>query len=448
MKDLEEILANKKKEIDKIEVPENLEDKLRSALDGKKQPKIKRKWQGKIAALLVIGLLLSFNIDTIAEYAKGLINYKDDMPIELKELYDLGEGQNIGKSYTFKNGVVVTLDAVMFDEEGLRLFYTTKDPNGKLNTPDRLCNEELVGRIGRYEQKEGQGKNNEDLENTWTWIVNYEKPSILEKELKFIFATSHDKDREVGEISFKLDMNKAKDPSTKNNINKEIKVDAAKVGLNSIIVNESKTVIYGTVKDISNIFFFNEYPKGEEWVMADYSMDIRLIANGKEIKPKGREVEIYDPYNFKGIEKIKFRSEYDSLPNDLKTLQIKLVGFSVGKDIDEKIILKKGKNNGKIEVLDQNIHINNVYESNGKTYIVITTDKGTLLKDISLMADGEEISYKDSYWTEEDEKLYGYEGSETRALCFNGTGKELILKIEKLQYMKEYNKFIDIPIKR
>lgn len=50
-----------------------------------------------------------------------------------KQLNQLGKGQTIGKSHTFSNGVSLTLDYVMLDENQLLLFYTIYDPIGHVD---------------------------------------------------------------------------------------------------------------------------------------------------------------------------------------------------------------------------------------------------------------------------------------------------------------------------
>ena len=89
-----------------------MEDKLRNSLNSlsiKKNKTIRT----KVAALIILVLLLGYNMDTLAYYGKQLIGYESIMDGTLSELNNLGKGQIIDKSYIFKSGVKVTLDGIM-----------------------------------------------------------------------------------------------------------------------------------------------------------------------------------------------------------------------------------------------------------------------------------------------------------------------------------------------
>lgn len=99
MNDVEAALKDKKKELDGIEAPAELEARLRQALQGGKRRVVYK----PVAAALIAVLLLTY-----------------------------GRGQEIGRSYTFSNGVEVTIDGIMFDENELVAFYKVHSSSGKL----------------------------------------------------------------------------------------------------------------------------------------------------------------------------------------------------------------------------------------------------------------------------------------------------------------------------
>ena len=73
---------------------------------------------------------------------------------------------------------------------------------------------------------------------------------------------------------------------------------------------------------------------------------------------------------------ITFHHEFDPLPENLQSLQIKVESFSADYDVNQKIHLQKDQEAQSVKVLDQNIIINKVVESNGATDITITTKEG------------------------------------------------------------------------
>lgn len=64
----------------------------------------------------------------------------------LQQLNELGKGQLIDKSYTFKNGVKVTLDGIMLDDNKMIVFFTNYDSEG--NAYDRLSFTSLESTFG------------------------------------------------------------------------------------------------------------------------------------------------------------------------------------------------------------------------------------------------------------------------------------------------------------
>ncbi|NMA67938.1 MAG: DUF4179 domain-containing protein, partial [Desulfitobacterium sp.] len=140
MSDMEELWAKEKEKLQQIQVPEEMESRLRAALD--KNPKTLDKSPNKsipfyrrpflrIAILIIFALLIGTNYNAIASYGKQLFGYEEVMSGPLRELNNQGKGQLIGKSHTFENGITLTVDYVMLDENQLLLFYTVKDPEGK-----------------------------------------------------------------------------------------------------------------------------------------------------------------------------------------------------------------------------------------------------------------------------------------------------------------------------
>ncbi|MFU0824581.1 DUF4179 domain-containing protein [Clostridium sp.] len=439
MSRLEDILNNKKLEIEELEVPDELEERLRCALE-KAEPKRKSKFRFmvKAASLIIAILLIGYNSDTLAFYGKKIIGFDGVMTDTLKGLNDLGKGQIIDKSYTFKNGVKITLDGIMLDDNQLLMFYTIKDPKGKIDKQELnvQVNPYLKGIVGTYDIKGGTGKRN--TENTEIkWTVEVEKPYFFEKSLEWKFALVEENRKEEGKILFTLDRSKAMGSSLRKKLNSSIKIDQGNIKFKSITASPTTTYIEGEIQDIFNMA--KDEISGEGFRPID--MDIGLIANGKEVEPQGSSIST-------GMKGITFENNFDALPKDLKSLQIKLVSLKTNNKVNERVELSKNndKNNyKKLEVLGQKIDINSVYEKEEKTYVTITTKEDVVLSNVYMIIDGKKTELKNTAPSKHDKKPDGTI-SYTRTLCFEGSGEELILEIKGIIYNKIYNQVVDVEV--
>ncbi|HPT90838.1 MAG TPA: DUF4179 domain-containing protein, partial [Acetivibrio sp.] len=128
MKEMKEILIRKKDEIYMTQVPEEMEDCLRSAL----QKKRRHFHKSAVAAVFAAVLIVIYSFDSIAYYGKKFIGYDNMLYGNLKELFDEGRGQEINKSCTFSDGLEFTLDAIMFDGNELMAFCRMYHPEENL----------------------------------------------------------------------------------------------------------------------------------------------------------------------------------------------------------------------------------------------------------------------------------------------------------------------------
>jgi hypothetical protein len=436
MKTTEELLKNKKSEIDQIQVPEELESRLRSVLkDHSSSLKPARRWNLKAAVLLacVVIMILTYNIDTLAFYGKKLIGYDSIMSNSLKKLNELGKGQVIGKSYTFKNGVTVTLDGVMIDYNQLLMYYTIKDPRAKVDLINIVSDLWMNEKSGIYMGKYGQGEISTDNREV-KWIEVFEPPYPGEKELRWTVTLLEGHKSETGEIPFKLDRSKAMGYMLKKNINKAIKIDEGKMQFESITASPTTTVIKGKLQKSLQLALAQVTKRRFRPV----ELDLKLIANGKELPQQVGKMNT----DIKGI---SFEAEYEPLPRDLNSLQIHLASFTADHDVYQQIPLRKGGKNESIQILGQNIDIDKVYEIDDQTYITISTEESVVLSKTYLIMDGKKIKLQETISDEHSEKTDGTT-THTRTLHFDGVGENLQLDIRKIKYKKVYNRFVDVPI--
>jgi hypothetical protein len=430
MNNIEKNLKDIKNYIDNIEIPSELEGRLRKAIDNK-TIKRRKNLVGKVVAACLTLLLIGYNFDTLAFYSKEIIGYNNVMNKDLKELNDLGKGQIINKSHTFKNGVSITLDGIMVDESQLLAFYTIKAPDGNVDevTPRITLN----GLFGEHMLSSGYGDMNDEgtiMKN----MYSFEPPYFFEKTLHLSFGFYEDGRSEEGEITFKLDRQKAMGNKLKKNINKSIELDETKIHFDSILASPTRTVINGSIQNILQLAI----DKINDERLIPNDLEIRLIANNKEVKAQSSGMRT----NIKGI---TFHREYDALPQNLKSLELELVSFSADHVIDKVIDLKKDLLNQKFNVNNQDIIINKIYESNGNTFVDITTEENTFLTKICLLVDDKSIELNNTT-KDEYEKLENGKILHRRTLEFNVVGKNHKLDIKRMKYSKSYNKTITIPI--
>lgn len=435
MKDIEKMLNNKKIEIDELKVPEELEERLRGSL--KERPlKSKRKRNRTLkatAAALIVVMLIGYNMDTLAFYGKKLVGYDMVMTDTLKKLNELGKGQSIDKSYTFKNGVTVTMDGVMVDDNQLLAFYTIKDLTGNV---DKLNIEPIVsieGKEGQYYVKSSVGVAN-DTKTEMKYKAEFGKPNLTEKELKLSFILVDGNKIEAGNIDFILDKKKAMGYILKKNINQSIKTDETKIRFEYIIASPTTTCIKGTIQNIFELAVDEIFGGG----FRPSGLDLKLIVNGKEVEEQGGSMS-------SNMDGITFSKKYDALPSDIKTLQIKLVSFEVDHRVNEQVELKKNEENKTIEILGEKIEINKVYESKGETYVTITTKEDVVLSKLYMIMDGKKVELRETISSEKNKNVDGT-SSHTRTLRFKGKGKEFELEIKGLKYNKVYNRVIDVDV--
>lgn len=436
MKDIDKLLNDEKQRMEDLEIPMELEARLFKALEGKDfEGRKQRMWhlRAMAAAVAVLLLLVSFNFSTLAYYSKRLIGFDNVMRGTLQELNQMGQGQVINKSYTFKNGIIVTLDGIMMDESQLLVFYTVTETSGELDHINLDANIQFKGLFKSYNMRHGQGEIND--ENTEVkWMMSFNPIAFYERSLSFNFSMKNDGEIERGSIAFKLDRAKAMKTTLKSRINKTIKVDGVKVHFDSILASPTQTVIEGSIQSLLQLAM--DQLKGER--IRPSNLSFRLIANGEELTSISGGMST----DMKGI---TFHQEFDALPKDLKSLQLHLDGLRVDRDVDEKIDIPMDVANKTQEVLNKEITINNILTDDNKTSITFTTLEDVLLSRVYLLVDGKRVELEgtdSSDYIKTNEGIY-----HTRTIHFNGAGEDNKLVIEKITYLQEFDIVIDIPIK-
>ncbi|MFZ7132310.1 MAG: DUF4179 domain-containing protein [Eubacteriales bacterium] len=432
MSKIEKLLYKEK--IDSIEAPDEMYSTLSNSLNMKTDMKSKPRISYKTAAvILIICILVGYNINTLAYYSKKLMGFDNVMNATLQNLNELGKGQNLMKTIMIDNDVEITLDGVMLDDNNFIVFYTINAPKGNVDQVYDKLNVSLSGFSGPIIQNHGTGESNESG-TQMKWMVYYETPSIFVNKITFHVQYTGNSVTDTREISFRLDRNKAMGHILEKKINKQFQIYNGNITVKKLIASPTSTKLKG---EIQNIFQLGmDQISGER--LRPGELDMRLYADDKEVSPQGSSMST----DFRGI---TFSFNYDALPKNLKSLHIKLTHFISDQDVHEEIPLKIGADNQNISILDNIVNINDVYNSNGQTFVSVTSDESTLLSKVFLMMDDEKVPLEK---TISEELIKEKDGNilKTRTLVFNGMGTENTLSIVSITFKRIYNEVMDIDL--
>lgn len=432
MNKTEILLTQQKKRIEELEAPADMEARLGGVLE--KQPHKNYRRMGKIfglAACILLLIMLS-QADTLAYFGQRLLGYDQVMNGTLQELNELGKGQIIDKSYTFKKGPTITLDGVMMDDNQLIAFFTIRGEQKqieqiRLSALDGIRNYEFHSSMGEYNQAKTAIK----------YQASFAPPYFFEKQLAFKFewlgTSAGAGKQESGEITFRLDRKKAMGHSLKQHLDRTITIDGRKIRLQSILATPTKTVVQGVIQYPWELA--QDQLQGERIRPAAIEMD--LLVNGHSIEKQGGGMST----DLKGI---RFSQEYDALPAPLETLQIKLTRFTADFDVKKKVDIEKEVQDQAIQVLGQKLIMNKVTESKGCSLLTISSDESLVLTRVYMLIDGKKAALEETVADDYQKNLDGI--MHTRTLRFNGTGQKLQLCIERMTFSVECSETIDIPI--
>lgn len=430
---LEQLLYEEKERLDNIQVPDNIEEKLGMALDDRSSNRKRRPYL-ITAAVVVMIFLLSYNMDTLAFYAKKFVGYDNVMSEGLQELNNSGRGQFINKTHSFNDGVSVTLDGVMLDANCLVLFYMIKSPNEDVQDVSSRMRMEVLGFLDKPMGYGGAGeRDSEGVHEKWVVTTN-RAPKFFDRTITLdISYLSKDNDIEHGEIKFKLDRSTAVGKSITIPINSEVKLKGNNsINVESMVASPTATVIKGQIQKILQLGL--DKMVGEEFRISDIEMAI--YADGMEIPKLGSSLST----NLKGQ---NFEIRFDRLPQKVNTLELKLSSIVNAYELDELITLEKGEEQT-LEIMEQVIVVEDIYEENEKTFVTITSDEYTTIPKVSLIVDGEEqklisttsIDMKKEKLENEDKAYY------TRTLEFDCTGVDLVLHVQRISFKEAFKEVI------
>lgn len=445
MRNMEQELEERKMAIDNLEVPPELENRLRKALQSvpeKKQKKVSfRLWPARYRALTAALLLFVFfslyNLDVLAYYGKIIWGYDEIIYGSMKELNENGMGQALKGTYTFKNGTVVSLDGVMLDENKLVLMYTLKGANE--DKIDNFFVEPLTGLLGRYNPQSGRGKLSDDR-TAIRWLQEYESPAVFDKNLTFrLISNTNDISRnEKAAITFKLDRNKAVKRTVKCAIDKTVESQGIKCSFKTLSATPLSVVIEGTMevsapKD-SKAF------SPQDWQVPHRRLVVELretyLQNGRLVTEK---LENLSGGMGSSNGRIDFTYEFDGLKNNMQSLSLYLIKTEDVRIIDQRIAVDAKTKDIRVVPETNELIIQEVRTASGNTVVTFNMEKDLAFAAALYIGD------RQAKLISEHSRVLEDDGNRREKVCvFEGSGQDMSLMFKTISHEVYINKEITI----
>ena len=425
MSRLERMLEDKKNEYEKMEAPDTLEAKLREGLQGRAKPRRKIPLN-RIAAIILLVSLLTYNSSTLAYYGKQFMGYENIMEGTILQLSRQGKGQIVNKVYTFRDGIEVRLDGVMLDGNGMVFFYTVEDLK-----KTRDIQEIDVRVLPRAPFIDGNSSGMGEIlvdEGIQKWIMTAHKapPFFIRTVSLQLSRETEDGSWEEGEIKFRLDRNQAVGDTVRARIDMKVELAGRTMTIESISKSPISTIVSGEIQDLLSLAL--DRTKGD--LIMPQNLEMSLFADGKEISRVGSGIST----NMKGT---RFEIRFDTIPDRTKELRLVLDQATAVERISDEYPISEGES---LIVGDAKIDIGHIKVENGGTHIEITTDAGTRIPGVELRSEEKSFGLLSTSESIYDKVESG--GSvqilSTRTLEFEGSGGELKLYIDHIYQTVEY----------
>ncbi|GAA0133196.1 hypothetical protein YSY43_00360 [Paenibacillus sp. YSY-4.3] len=429
MDSVEKQLAEEKQRLDVIAAPEELEDRLRSALNGAAPAKRKRispVWRAVAAALILI-VIFGYNYNAFAFYGKKLLGFDELISSTLQELNDQGMGQLVDKKTTLSDGTELTINGIMADANQLIMYYTLTNPKGIDNFSDNPFKpSKITGFLTDSQLESGVSQSNADkteVKGTFT----FEPVSSFAKRLMLHFWDRGQNNQLIDHtLSFAYDPNQAMQTEVKQSIRKKAQVDKGTINFQSITATPTMTMIEGSLS-VDN---FDRLPRALD--------GIELIANGTPVEKIGSG-------HGSSIGGRNFDLRYNPLPKPLKSLELVMKDFVGYQQLDQKLpLISTGEEPFTLEGKKE-LWVKKVSVTSQGVEITIATEDDVLLDGVSIETQDETTTLRTTIGQIET-KLEDGTFLKERTLLFDTQTKPEYLYIKGMHYMKEYNVVVAIPV--
>ncbi|MGE5380224.1 MAG: DUF4179 domain-containing protein [Methylocystaceae bacterium] len=334
-----------------INSPPALESELRSALS-RSSPNHKK--TGWIAAAVITFLLFGYSWDALAYYSKKVVGYEKVVTESVKGLMLTGQGQQIDKSARFTDGVVVTLDELIMDGQGITTMVKCKYPEGFLKTPEDTVRLELKG-IFRYING---GASGQIKGNTVYWVCSFDdEPMILEKKMELLAERRVGGRLETVAIPFILKRSQAYVPTAAIKIiNEQINTVYGTVYFDSVQASALSTVVSGRIKNAGQL--------ASKQAQKNVRLKFSLMNGDTRLGEEASSLNSADDKDF------KFSYKFAGL-RAAKALKITDISFEEYWPGSKKIMLEPGMKPAEIGVRTGMAVLEQVSVKNGSTVVAI-----------------------------------------------------------------------------
>lgn len=422
MSEIEKELLKRKKQLDTVTAPDELEERLRQALDTVPLTKKRKpKWPIALVALLILSIV-GYNYNGFAYYGKKIMGFDDLMSGTLAELNEEGMGQTIGKSVYLEDGSKFTIDGIMTDANQLILYYTVSN----LEEIEDIGLTRITGFLTNSHSGGGTAIINEE-DSEIKGQMSFEPVSPFAKKLTLEFDKwAKDRKMMTGVISFPYDPNKAMQTEIRQKINQTVKVDKGTITFKTISATPTMTMIKGTM-DVENLSRVHDpYQKME------------LLANGKAIAMLGSGSRT----SLRGSE---FELRYDALPKDLDSLELvvkEFVGYSI---VDEKIPLSP-INEHPFLLKGEDFWVRDIVQTEDGVKITIASEDDVLFDGVTIEGKGGSFPLETTI-RQDYEELETGSTVKVRTLLFSTDTTPEYMRIKGMHHMKPVDYKIEIPVK-
>ncbi|WP_191557463.1 DUF4179 domain-containing protein [Metabacillus idriensis] len=428
MDNIEKHFDDAKRKMESIQVPEELETRLRNSLQSAPVKRRKRSASLVLTAAAAIFLLgfITFQYNAFAFYGKKLLGFDELCSGTLNELNEKGLGQMIEKKTTLGNGTIFELNGVMADGNQFVMFYTLSNPAGMNDDSIYEMNPaRITGLFTNSHSEYGTSQLNE-TGTELKGILSFEPVSPFSKELTLHFSHL----TEIGQLkeeklTFPFNPNKAMQSIVKQPIKQTLNVDKGKITFSSIKATPTMTVIEGKL----NVDNFDR---------VDFAL------GGIELRANGKPVPLTGGGSKSSLIGKTFDISYDALPEKLETLELVLKEFAGYQQLNEKITLASNENEI-IKLSGKELMIKKVSMTSQGAEITIATDDDVMLDGVSIASDDIETPIKTTIKQTSTKQENGRVMKE-RTLIFETETTPEVLLIEGFHYMKLYNDSIMIPV--
>ncbi|MCR8656768.1 DUF4179 domain-containing protein [Paenibacillus endoradicis] len=428
MNDIEKLLSDEHNRMDSITAPDELESRLRNALDKNAYKKTKRFPKGwKVAAVvLIMTSIVSYNYNAFAYYGKKIFGFDALIDGTLLELNEAGMGQSVDARKILLDGTELVIDGIMSDANQFIMYYTLSNPSGLENSIDVFSRPHINGFLTNSNFNSGTSIINDDQTEV-KGMMTFDPVSPFAKKLTLSYWQNASNAQMVEDsIIFDYYPDKAMQTEIKKKINESFKVDQGSITFKSITATPTMTLIKGTM-NVDNFDRVSSALDGIELIANEKA--ISMIGSGRTTSYKGTTFEI----------------KYDVLPKELNSLQLVINEFVGYEKLEAKFSLDSNRNEP-FKIGEKKLWLNNISTSSNGVEVTIATDEDVMLDGVSIVTINGVVPLNTTVKQDTIKQADGTIMKE-RTLLFDTLNEPQYILIEGMHYMKTYNYEIEIPVK-